>query len=154
MSICDANLMPVISSPGTNLTKSFSWLCQKRTGGEAYQEALGPWRLWCPDESVNKCRGLYRAPGIGAENESTNVSAARLWYVSFECVRRTYRRPLPWMRLRMNWCMESPRGHCKAYAVCDQEQSKRSSSYGIPLWVLHRWVVSSPAHEEARLLWA
>ena len=106
---------------------------------------------------------LY-APGSGAESESasaceewvkwTNVSAAWLWYVSFECERRTYRRSPSWKRLRANWCMESPGGHCKASAVCNQKQSKRSFPYGIPLGVLRRRVVSSPAHEEARLLWA
>ena len=53
------------------------------------------------------------------------------------------------MRLRANWCMESPGGHCEASAVCDQEQTKRSFPYGIPLGALHRRVVSSPAHEEA-----
>ena len=29
-------------SANTTLTKSFSWLCQKRTGREASQVALGP----------------------------------------------------------------------------------------------------------------
>ena len=64
------------------------------------------------------------APGSGGENESAsvceewvnwiNVSAAWLWYVSFKCERRTYRRALSWMRLRANWCMESPGRHCKS----------------------------------------
>ena len=67
-----------------------------------------------------------------------NISAAWLWYVSFECERRTYRRALSWMLLRMNWYMESPGGHCRASAVCDQEQSKRSFPYGIPLGALRR----------------
>ena len=77
-----------------------------------------------------------------------------LWYVSFECERRTDRRSLSWMRLRANWCMISFGGHCKASAVCDQKQSKRSFPYGIPLGVLRHRVVSSPAHEEARFMWA
>ena len=50
-----------------------------------------------------------------------NVSATRLWYVSFECERRSYRRALSRMRPRTNWCLESFGGHCKASAVCDQE---------------------------------
>ena len=52
----------------------------------------------------------------------------------------------------MNWYMESPGGHCKASAVCDQKHSKRSFLYGILLEVLRRRVVSSPAHEEAMLM--
>ena len=54
----------------------------------------------------------------------------------------------------MNWCMESPGGHCKASAVCDQELSKQLFPCGILLEVLRRRVVSSPAHEKLRLLWA
>ena len=51
----------------------------------------------------------------------------------------------------MNQCMESPGGHCKAFAVCDQEQSKRLFPYGIPLGVLRRRVVSSPAQMVQKL---
>ena len=68
--------------------------------------------------------------------------------------RSTYRRALSWMRQKANWCMESPGRHCKASAVCDQEQYKRSFPYGVPLGMLRHWVVSPPDHEEARLLWA
>ena len=39
--------------------------------------------------------------------------------------------------------MESPGGHCKACAVCDQEQSKRSFPYDIPLGVSRRRVMDS-----------
>ena len=52
----------------------------------------------------------------------------------------------------MTWCMESAGRHCKASSVCDHEQSKRSFPYGIPLRVLRHRAVSSPAHEDAKLL--
>ena len=100
-------------------------------------------------------------PGSGDDNESANAcekwvnwmndSAAWLWYVSFESERRSYRRALSWMRLGMNWCMKSPRGYCKASAVCDQKLSKRSFPYGIILGVL-RWQVV-PSRPKRRRGW-
>ena len=38
------------------------------------------------------------------------------------------------------------------YAI--EYESRHQVPYGVPLGVLRRQVVSSPAHEEARLLWA
>ena len=62
-------------------------------------------------------------------------------------------------RLSLEWGKERigvwkyPGGHCKPSAVCDQEHSKQSFPYDIPLGMLRRRVVSSLAQEEARLRW-
>ena len=87
-------------------------------------------------------------PRCGAENESAsaceewvnwmNVSTAWLWYVSFECERRTYRRSLSWMRLRANWCMESPGSLTPPWRNCRSFRDHVRRLWAIPQTIRRR----------------